>query len=58
VNLITDKYGAFRLSNICPDTYRITVPGEQGIHGIQMVDMNGGKYRKIELHPQKQTTKK
>jgi hypothetical protein len=58
VNLITDKYGAFKLTNICPDTYRITVPGEQGFHEIHMVNMNGGKYRRIELHPLKQVNKK
>jgi hypothetical protein len=58
VNLITDKYGAFRLSNICPDTYRITVVREKGVREIHMVNMNGGKYRKIELHPKKQVTKK
>jgi hypothetical protein len=56
VNLITDKYGAFKLSNISPDTYRITVNRGKGIPPeIHMVNMNGGKYRKIELHPPKKS---
>jgi hypothetical protein len=58
VNLITDKHGAFKLSNICPDTYRITVIRERSTREIHMVNMNGGKYRKIELHPKKQVSKK